>query len=258
MVLDRDQFPDLVDAGRHGLHIERLDGVDIQHPGGDSLCRQLFCRFQSQTDRIAVCKNGNIFSFPEPLGFADLESIVFIIDHRDRVAGKAKIYRAGISRSRFDKRFGCVEVCRHDHRHVRDRAENTHVLDGLVGGTVVCRGHTAVGAGDFDVQIRIGDLLADHLADAHAAEGRIGHHIGDLAAGRKACRHAGAVLFGDADVQILLRQFLPEGAGLAGLSDVDVDNQDVSVLSAEFNDGLTEAVAGRNLFCLHAQASSLI
>ena len=127
-----------------------------------------------------------------------------------------------------------------------------------MGGAVVGRGHAAVGAGDLDVQLRIGDFLTDHLADAHAAESRIGYHKGDFAAGGEACRHTGAVLLGDADVQVLLRQFLAERAGLAGFSDVDVDDQDVSVLSAEFNDGLAEAVAGRNFLCLHAQASSLI
>ena len=113
-------------------------------------------------------------------------------------------------------------------------------------------------AGDLDVQIRIADFLPDHFADTHAAESCIGHHKRNLSAGRKTGCDACAVLLGNTDVQILLRQFLPECLGLAAFADINIDDQNVSVFFAEFNNGLTEAVAGRNLFCLHAQASSLM
>ena len=127
-----------------------------------------------------------------------------------------------------------------------------------MAGPVVGRGHAAVGAGDLHVKLGIGDLLADHLADAHGAEGRVGDHKGDLAAGGKPGRDAGAVLLRDAHVQILLRELLAKVAGLAALADVDIHHEDVPVFLAEFYDSFPEAVAGRNLFRFHAQASSLI
>ena len=47
-------------------------------------------------------------------------------------------------------------------------------------------------------------------------------------------------------------------AALAGFADVDIDDHDVLVLSAELNNGFTEAVTSGDLFRFHAQASSLI
>ena len=113
-----------------------------------------------------------------------------------------------------------------------------------MAGTVIGGGDAAVGAGDFHVQVGIADLLADHLAHPHGAEGGIGDHERDLAAGGKARGHTGGVLLGNAHVQILVRQLLAEGAGLAGFADVHVHNQNIGILFANGYDLIAKPVAG--------------
>ena len=258
MVLDRDDFADLVHAGVHTGGVEGLDGVHVDDAGLHAGLRQLIRGFQSETDRIAVCDDGHIAAPAKKLALADLKLLVLIIDHGDGVAGKTQIDGAiGLCR-RLDERLCRGIVCRHHNRHVRDGAQDAHILDGLVGSAVICRSHTAVGAGDLHVQVGVADLLADHLADAHGAESRIGDHKRDLPTGRKACCHTSAVLLGDANVQILIGQLLAEITGFTGLADVNIDDHNILVLSAELNNGFTEAVTSGDLFRFHAQASSLI
>ena len=75
-------------------------------------------------------------------------------------------------------------------------------------------GDAAVGAGDLHVQVRVANLLADHLAHPQGAKHGVGNHEGNLAAGGQTSGHAGAVLLGNAHVDILFRQFFAELSGL--------------------------------------------
>ena len=90
----------------------------------------------------------------------------------------------------------------------------------------------------------IADLLADHLAHPHGAEGGVSDHEGDLAAGGKARSHAGGVLLSDTHIQVLLRQLLAEGAGLAGFTDIHIHHQDVVIFLAQGYDLIAKPVAG--------------
>ena len=222
--------------------------MHIQHPGGDALGFQLLRRLDGQAHGIAVGDDGNVLAVPDLVGLADDELGVLIVDHGDLVAGEAQVHRTVLLRSGAYQLAGGPVVRGHDDGHVGDGAVDAHILDGLVAGTVVGRCHTAVGAGDLYVQVGVACFLTDHLAHAHGAEGGVGHHEGDLAAGSQTCCHAGAVLLGDAHVEVLLRQFLAEGAGLAGLADVGVHHEDVLIFFSQFHDLVAETVSGGDHF----------
>ena len=258
MVFDGNDFADLLNAGVDAADVQGLNGVHVDHARLNALGCELFRCLDGQANGVAVGNDGNILAVTELFAFSDLEGRVLIVDHGDRVAGKAQVHRAFIFCRRFDQRLCRIVVSRHDDRHIRKRAHDAHVLDGLVAGAVVCGGQSAVGAGNLDVQVGIADLLADHLADAHAAKRRISDHKGDLAAGCKPCRNACTILLGDADIQVLVGERFMEGCRLAALADVDVQNKDIRICLAGFYNGFAKAVTGRNLFRLHVQASSLM
>ena len=222
--------------------------MHIHHPGMDPFRRKDFGRFQSEADGVAVGDNGYVFSFPQRFSFPDLKGVVLAVNYGNGVTGEAEVHRAVIRcRGPYQLTRGMV-VGGHDDGHIGNGAQDAHILNGLVGGSVVGGSHAAVGAGDLYVQVRIGDLLPDHLTHAHGAEGRVCHHKGDLAAGGKAGSYTGAVLFGDTDIQVLLGESLAEISGFAAFADIRVDNKDIPVLPAENNDLITKSVAGRNLF----------
>ena len=191
------------------------------------------------------------------MGLADGELHVLVIDLGHGVTGEAQIHGAVGLGGLADQLAGGVIVRRHDHGHVGDGAQHTHVLDGLVGGAVVGGGHAAVGAGDLYVQVGVADLLANHFAHTEGTEHGIGDDKGDLAAGGKTRSQACAVLLGDAHVQILLGQLLAEVAGLAALADINIHHQNVRVFLAQGHDLLAEAFAGSDLF-LFAHCSFLL
>ena len=114
-----------------------------------------------------------------------------------------------------------------------------------------------MGAGYLDIQVRVAYLLADHLQHTHGAKGRISHDKRYLPAGGKPRRSARAVLLGNAHVKVLLRQRLAERARLAGFAYVGIHDKYVSVLFAELNDLVAEAVSCGYIFTkVHIQSSS--
>ena len=248
VILDGDDLSDLIDAGCHACRIQRLDGVHVNRARLDALGRENLGRLDGETHGVAVGEDGHVLALAEGVRLADDKFGVLIIDDGHLIARKAQVHGAvPIGGGAHELARGVI-VRRHDDGHVGDGAVDAHVLDRLMARAVVRGGDAAVRAGELHIEVRVGGLLADHLAHAHGAEGGVGHDEGDLPAGGETCRDARAVLLRDADVQVLRRKLLAEGAGLAAFADVRVDDEDVGILLAHFDDLVAEAVAGRNHF----------
>ena len=100
-----------------------------------------------------------------------------------------------------------------------------------------------MGAGDFDVLIRVADFLADLLAHAHGAEDGIGADKGNLPQGGQPRRDAAGALFCDAHIHILIRVGFGEGQGLAAFAHVRVHDPDVGVFPAQDHHFIAEGVS---------------
>ena len=117
------------------------------------------------------------------MGLANGELYVRAINLRHRVTGEAQVHGAVGLGGLTDQLAGGVVICGHDDCHVGDGTQHAHVLNGLMGGTIVGGGDAAVGAGDLHVQVGIAYLLTDHLAHTQRTEHGVGHHERRLPAG---------------------------------------------------------------------------
>ena len=126
-----------------------------------------------------------------------------------------------------------------------------------MAGAVVGRGYASMGTGDLHVQVRIADLLADHLTHPEGTEHRIGDNKGNLSAGCHACRHACRILLCNAHIKVLIRKFCPELPGLTGFSDIHIHHIDLIVFFPEFHDLFTKSVSGCLFYFAHLIRSCL-
>ena len=219
--------------------------MHVEHASLYALLVQRRRRLESETHCVAHGDDGHVLALAELHRLAYCELGPLVVDDRHGVAGEAQEHRPVGLRRRAHQLFGRDVVGGLDDRHVRDGAQDAHVLYGLVACAVVRRGEAAVGAGYLDVQVRVADLLPYHLAHAQRAEHRVGDDEGDLARRREAGGKGRRVLLGYAHVHILLRQGLHELARLAALADVRVHDVDIAVFLAQLHDLLAEAVARR-------------
>ena len=231
--------------------------MHIEHARFDPARRELLRRLYRKAHGVAVGDYRDVTAAAQQLCLADLELVALAVNARDRVSCEAQVYRA-VKLCRSADQLPCRPIVRgHDDRHIRYGAQDAHILDGLMAGAVICGSDPAVGAGYLDIQVRVAYLLTDHLQHAHGAKGRIGHDKRYLPAGGKPCRSACAVLLRNAHVKVLLRQRLAERARLAGFAYISIHNKYVSVLFAELNDLVAEAVScGYILTKVHIQSSS--
>ena len=164
VILNGNYFSNLVDCGGNGLHIQRLDGVHIQYASGNAVLCQSLGSLDCQPNRVSVGNESNIPAILNLMSLANGKLYVLAVDLRNSVPGKAQEHgTVGIGRLAHQLSCGIV-VRRHNHGHIGNGAQDTYILNGLMGGSVIGRSYTTVGAGNLHVQIGIADLLANHFA----------------------------------------------------------------------------------------------
>ena len=245
VVLDGDDLADLLDAVIDAVNIERLYSVHIDNARVDALLSQLLGCCDSKAYCVTVSDDGDILAVLYHVRLADLERRSVIIDHRDGVSCKAKINRSVICCSSCYQLPCGIVVSGHDHSHVRDRAKDAQVLYALVGSAVVSRCKSAVGSGDLDIQLRIADLLTDHLEHSLGTENCISYYERNLAAGGHTGCNACAVLLSDTYVVILSGKGFSESLCLTGLTDIDIYNTNILIGFSKLNDLISKTFSGR-------------
>ena len=113
-----------------------------------------------------------------------------------------------------------------------------------MGAAVFAHGDAAVGGDDLDVEVAVGDGLADLLPGPAGGEHGEGAGKGDLAAQGQAGGGAHQVLLGDAHVEEAVLEDLGEVIGLGGAGQVGVQDDDVGVLFPQLGQGLAVFDAG--------------
>ena len=257
MVLDSNDFADVIDAGLYAVHIQRLDGVHVNDSGGNAFLCQFFCRPDCQNDGIAVGNQRHVGAVLNLDGFADFELLILIVDYRNRIPGEPQIHRSVDFCRLANQGFGRIVIRRHDHSHVRNGTENAHVFDALMAGAVVGRSQAAVGASDFYVQVGVANFLTNLFRHPEGTEYRIGYHEWNFSRGGQSRRNAGAVLFCNTHVQMLHRQLLTKLLSLTGFTDIDIHNVDILVFFTQCYDFFAETdTSGNFLFCIHYRPPS--
>ncbi|TYL06521.1 hypothetical protein MTAT_30060 [Moorella thermoacetica] len=133
-------------------------------------------------DHDAASDDGRVLPPAQGMGAPDLESIILIVNNRNSRAAKANIYRPLVGGGGKDGLPGFLAVGRDDDRHVGDGPHQGHVLDSLVGGAVFADGKAGVGGGDFYVDLRVGDAVADLVIGPAGGKNGESAGKGDLAA----------------------------------------------------------------------------
>ena len=249
-------------AGLHGSLedqrlVQRLDGVDVQHAGADTLAGQLLGRSQRHLHRQARGGNGHIAAVAQGHALAQFKGIAGDgVGHRfDCQAAQAHIRRPVIVQQGLDRQTHLVAVAGVDHHHTGDGTHGAKVLDALVGRAVLADGQAAVRADDLHVQARIRDGVA-HLLEGTAGS-KHGKGVGKrhFAAGRQTGGHAHHVALGNAHVEKAIRIGLGKALGHGCAGQVRIQDHQLGILLGQGDNSLAICAAGCN-FLSHLQPSS--
>ena len=218
VLLAGDDTACLPGGGDQQLLVQRLDGVDIDDPGVDTLLGQDLGRVPGHAHHHAGGYDGHVLARAQEGALAQFKLIAgqgLGVDLGGQ-AGQPEIGGTGTVQQGLHRQAHLIGVGGADHRHVGQHPHQSQVLAALVGGPVLAHAEAAVGAHYLHIQLGKDDGGADLLVAP--AGGKHGKGAGKdlLAAGGKARGHAHHVLLGDAQVKKPVGKGLGEHTRLGG------------------------------------------
>ena len=214
----------------HGLGVERLDAVHVEHRCRDALLGQQVGGVHGVADHLAGGDERHIGATAHPGGAVHLErALVLGVHVLDRVATNADVSRLIVGDQRAHELGGLEAVARQIHAHVGDRTHGGDILRGMVAHTQGAVGHAARNADELDVGIGIRNVDLALLIRTRGHKGRRRGGPGLLAARSHAGGNAHQVLLGDADLDGLLGILIEERRERRGATGVGAQDDDVLI-----------------------------
>jgi hypothetical protein len=139
---------------------------------------------------------------------------------------------AHIRRGGADQRLGGDFIRGRDHDEAGEGAGQADFLDAHLGGAVFADRDAAVGAHDFEIDLRIGGTAAKLFEALVHGEGRETGDEGDLAGQSQACADGRHVGLGDPAGDEPVGELLLKVSGHGGLGKIRVAHDDVAVFAA--------------------------
>ncbi len=137
-------FPGAVDQQ---VAVDRLDGMDVDHPRPDALVGEDLGGFQRLDQHVAGGDDGQVAAFTQRHALADLELVGGLVEHhRYFGAREAQVDRPLELRNGAGRQFGLDRVGDRNDGHVRQRAHEGDVGDRVVAGAIIGIGQSGVGA----------------------------------------------------------------------------------------------------------------
>ena len=214
----------------HGLGIERLDAVHVEHGGGDALLGEQISGVHGMADHLAGGDNRHIGAATHPGGAVHLErALVLGIHVLDRVAAHADIGRLVVGNQGAHELGSLKTIARQIHAHVGNRAHGSDILRGVMAHAQSAVGHAARNADELDVGVGVRDVDLALLIRARGHKGRRRGGPGLLAARSHAGGDTHQVLLGDADLDGLLGILIEERRERCGAAGVGAQDDDVLI-----------------------------
>src|ERR1700704_2581340 len=246
-----DPVDDRVFLGRHdaarlpGRSIDRLQvkGLrrrEVDHPRGDPLPLQHLRGLEASRNHDAAANQGHIEPVPEDARLPDREAV---FDGRNRWhvrAGEPTVDRALHRCGGVHAPRGFRRVRGDEDRHPRDPAHERDVLVDLVGGPVRPDGQACVRTEDLHIQVRVRNVLPDHVVRVRAPEHAIGRRERDLSRGREPSRDADHVRLRDPELEQSVWEGLAEFDRLDRFRRVGANDDHVRVATTEAHEGFRE------------------
>ena len=214
----------------HGLGVERLDAVHVEHRCRDALLGQQVGGIHGVADHLAGGNDRHIGATAHPGGAVHLErALVLGVHVLDRVAAHADVGRLIVGDQRAHELGGLEAVARQVHAHVGDRAHGGDILRGVVAHAQGAVGHAARDTDELDVGVGVRNVDLALLIRTRGHKGRRRGGPGLLAARSHAGGDAHQVLLGNADLNGLLRVLVEERRERRGATGVGAQDDDVLV-----------------------------
>ena len=214
----------------HGLGVERLDAVHVEHHCRDALLGQQVGGVHGVADHLAGSDDRHIGAAAHPGGAVHLERALILGVHvLDRVAAHADVGGLVVGHQGTDELGGLEAVARQIHAHVGDRAHGGDILRGVVAHTQGAVGHAARDADELDVGVGVRNVDLALLIRTRGHKGRRRGGPGLLAARSHAGGDAHQVLLGNADLNGLLGILIEERRERRGAAGVGAQDDDVPI-----------------------------
>ena len=233
------------------LRIQGLDGVHIDDAGGNALCGQNLPGLAGHAHHDAGGDDRHVAAVGNRDALPKLKLVVRQLVGEDLGggAGQTEIGGAVVVQQGFYGQPHFVTVAGANHSHAGDLPHQGQVFGALMGGAVLADGDAAVGADDLDVQMGIGDGVADLLVRAAGSEDGEGVGKGLQTGGSHARGNADHVILRDAAVEEALGISGPEVLRLSGHGQVCVQDHQLGVLLGKFYQGLAVGSPRCNFPC---------
>ena len=214
----------------HGLGVERLDAVHVEHRCRDALLGQQVGGVHGMADHLAGGDERHIGAAAHPGGTVHLErALVLGIHVLDGVAAHADVGRHVIGNQGAHELGGLEAVARQIHAHVGNRAHSGDILRGVVAHTQGAVGHAARDADELDVGVGVRDVDFALLIRVRGHKGRRRGCPGFFAARSHAGSDTHQVLLGDADLNGLLGILIEERRERRGAAGVRAQDDDILI-----------------------------
>ena len=237
---------------KHRLLVQRLDGGHIDDPHVDALLFAGHGGAQRLAGHQAGGEHGDVKALGELFRLADFKGIsAGVMEHRGGQTADPDVDGAVVGVGGAHGGAGLHVVGGVDDHHVGDGAHQGDVLAHLMGGAVLPHRQARVAGNDLDVELRVGDGVADLVVGAAGGEhGKAGGEGGVAHAGQTRS-HAHHVLLGNAAVEEPVGVLLPEQGSLGGGGQVRVQHHNVVMaFLGQLHQRAAVAVTGGDFFHL--------
>ena len=214
----------------HGLGVERLDAVHVEHRCRDALLGQQIGGVHGMADHLTGGDKRHIGAATHPGGAIHLERALALGVHvLDRVAPHADVGRLVVGYQGAHELGGLEAVARQIHAHVGNRAHGGDILRRVVAHTQGAIGHAARDADELDVGVGVRNVDLALLIRTRGHKGRRRGGPGLLAARGHAGGDAHQVLLGNADLNGLLGILIEERRERRGAAGIGTQDDDVLI-----------------------------